>query len=227
MTTNKQLLRDSNGLLFKFLGNKIVPLAALFIIGNFLSLNLEDTMVGLAPTEENLKLALNLALGLWDLTEGIVLIFLLSWAVPAVHPLKGPKFLTRPFERPYISTFMAEYLRVLGRILIWGLCLLIPGFYRYFQLIFVPVIVMFSSEYEKGEVDALALSTMLFKRCFKFLLVVLIVTTVMQFVLEFAPHMYETMHQTPARVALNLCSFLISIWSYSFILLLFEREMGK
>ncbi len=227
MTSNKLLLRDSIGLLFSFLGGRFFVLAALFIFGITLSINLENASAALDAKEENLKLALNLGLGLWDLTEGILLILILSWAVPTVSPLRGPKFLARPFDRPYLTTFFAEYLRVLGQILFWGLFLLIPGFYRYIELIFVPYIVLFSSEYERGTVDALALSITLVRKCFNLLLLVLAAVTVAQVALEFGPQLNETLHQLPVRVTFNLCSFLISIWSYSFILLLFKREMEK
>jgi len=227
MANNKALPGGAFRLAKKFVSQRAFPVLGLFILGQIIGVNLEDASASLPPTQENLNLALKLTLGLWDLAEGILLILILSWAVPQVHPLKSPKFLKEPFNRAYLGTFAAEYLRVLGRVLLWGILLLIPGFIRYTQLIFVAPIVFFSADYEADKVDALELSGKLARSNLKFLLGVLFLTTVTQMALELTPQMYAELHVLPIRLAFNLLSFLISIWSYSLILLMFEREMEK
>jgi hypothetical protein len=227
MADTKSLFSKATQLFKKLVAHRLVPIGILFVVGNSISLNLEDQIAVLSPTQETLKLTLTLCMGLWDLTEGILTILLLSWGLPHVHPLKGPKFLSQPFERAYLGSFLAEYLRVLGNILLWGILLIIPGFVQYVRLIFVPLIVFFSKDYEADTVDALELSRKLSKGCFKLLIVLILAISLIQILLEMTPNMVAELHTLPLRLAFNLTSFLISIWSYSFIVVLFEREMEK
>lgn len=63
-------------------------------------------------------------------------------------------FLGRTIEQLYIET-----LRGWGSSIRWGLLLVIPGFIRVVQLIFIPYIVSLSAHYDQGRLDALKTST--------------------------------------------------------------------
>ncbi|MBX2986305.1 MAG: hypothetical protein KF802_00270 [Bdellovibrionaceae bacterium] len=62
-------------------------------------------------------------------------------------------FLERVLNQIYI-----EVLRSWGSALTWGLLLILPGFIRMIQLMFVPLIVVFHRAYDEGEADALRTS---------------------------------------------------------------------
>jgi hypothetical protein len=57
-----------------------------------------------------------------------------------------------------------ETLRSWGKILMSGLCFVIPGAYRLLMYAFVPFVVSFSKRYELGQIDALEFSTQLIKK---------------------------------------------------------------
>ncbi len=217
-----------NSLFISLIREQFWPLLVLFGATAFIGITLQDMAAGLFTDQEGLRILLHLMIGLTDLGEGLLLMLFLSWAVARVHPFKGPRFLNRPFDRPYLSSFFAEYLRALASTLIWALFLLIPGFIRYLQLTFVPFIVFFSADYEKGEVDALKFSTSLFKKCWVPVSAVIIGTTLLSMTLEMVPFFYGGIfHSIPIRVTFQLLNYLLAIWTYSFIVLLFEREMKR
>jgi hypothetical protein len=70
------------------------------------------------------------------------------------------------FTAHYANALSIESLRSIGKTLFWSLFFLIPGLVRFVQLIFVPLIVVFDPNYEKGEVEAIKMSTRLVNRRF-------------------------------------------------------------
>lgn len=203
------------------------PLFILFVVGVTLGINLEDAAAELKDKDETLRLTLHGLMAIWDFTEGILLILILSWGLPKVFPLQGPHFLTKPFDRKYLNSFFAEYLRVLGQTILWGLLFIIPGFVQYMLLSFVPFIALFSAEYEAGTIDALELSRKLAKKCFAAIFLTLFLTTVLQGLLEVGPSLVANLHTVPIRITASALSLLISLWTYSFMILLFKREMER
>ena len=67
------------------------------------------------------------------------------------------------FAKKLIEQLLIESMRSWGQILQWSLLLLVPGFIRYVQNIFVPFIVTCSQAYEKGQIDALESSKKMVK----------------------------------------------------------------
>lgn len=59
----------------------------------------------------------------------------------------------------HLNQTLIETLRSWGSVLTWSLALILPGFYRWLRLIFVPFVVILLPEYEKGDLDALDASS--------------------------------------------------------------------
>lgn len=204
------------------------PLLFILTAGSILTLWIENRLAGnFAPTEEGIRWALQLSLGLWDLFEGVFLFLVLSWGIAHLRNLNRPIFEPHPFTQPYLGSFLAEYLRLLGRVLLWGLMLILPGAYRYVKLMFVPYIALFSRHYRADQVDAIELSDALTKKPFWKLVGVFMVTTAAQIAIEFLPHLLPVLHQIPIRLAFMALSLLIGIWTYSYIFLLFEKSLEE
>lgn len=62
------------------------------------------------------------------------------------------------FLNTTFSYAIREQLRTTGRVISWGLMFILPGFYKYFRLIFVPFVVAEDPNYMQGSVDALKAS---------------------------------------------------------------------
>ena len=60
------------------------------------------------------------------------------------------------FFKKKFSLGIREQLRATGKVILWGLLFILPGFYKYLRLIFVPFVVAANPQYHQGEVDALA-----------------------------------------------------------------------
>lgn len=227
MSANKSLFSSTNTLTLRLLRSEWALLLILFAASTTIGIRLEDQLSNLGGHSDTDRILLAITGGLADLIEGIILIFILSWAIPRVHPLDGPQFLKEPFNRAYVSTFFAEYLRVLGKVLLWALALIIPGMIRYVQLSMVPLIVFFSKKYEDGDVDAVALSTKMVNQRWKLLFGAFAIVTVLSVGLQLGPSFYAELHTTPIRVTFSFLSSLLAIWSYCLIFLVFEQEMQK
>jgi hypothetical protein len=156
---------------------------------------------------------------------GALFFLILSAGVAKVRALGGKHLVKEPFAPGFFGSFAAEYLRMLAQVLLYAIFLILPAFWRYAQLMFVPYIAIFSSKYQKGEVDALQLSKELTGRHFKLVFGVFMGTTLLQLLFEFAPHFNAALHTIPMRAAFMSVSFLISIWTYSFMFGLFEETL--
>ena len=219
-------MSDAFRLAIQLLKARRVPLAVLFFAGITVTLNLEPYLFDKDPHQETLRIFAHLCAGLWDLFEGVLVLLILSWATVEVHPLKGERFLKQPFSRAYLGPLIAEYLRVLANILFFGLLLFIPGFVRYIQLLFVPLIVLFSRNYENDEIDALQLSRQLVKPQFYSLMSFMLLMILLQMALELLPHASETLHSLPVRLVFFALGLLLSVFSYSFLFLRFEKALA-
>src|SRR5690606_19508288 len=128
---------------------------------------------------EGLRWMLQLSMGLWDLFEGVMVFLVLSWGIPKIRIPAPAGLATHPFEDTYVGSFLAEYLRLLAQVILWGLLLIIPGFVRYCRLIFVPYIALFSKLYREDKVDALEFSLRLSKKFFIQILGIFLLSTVL------------------------------------------------
>lgn len=66
--------------------------------------------------------------------------------------------------RQHLGYLVKEEMRVLGKTLLWSLLLIIPGIIRFFQLLFVPYVVLLDGTYQQGEADALKRSWVFVRR---------------------------------------------------------------
>ncbi len=210
----------------ELLKNRAFSLLTLFAIGCFFTIAVEESVRALSTTQETERWVLQLSLGLWELFEGIMVLLILSWGI-ADLPARAKGTLAKPFATPYLASFFAEYLRMLAQVLLWGILLIIPGFIRYCQLMFVPLIALFSQRYRDGEVDALEFSKALTKKYFLPIVSVFFGATALQIGIEFLPHLVTELFVIPWRASFMFLSFLISIWTYSFMFVLFEQALGE
>ncbi|MFP5519475.1 MAG: hypothetical protein ACLGGX_06200 [Bdellovibrionia bacterium] len=117
--------------------------------------------------------------------------------------------------------FLIESLRSWGKVILYSLFLLLPGFWKYSQLIFVPFVVFFSKNYAQGKVDALSESR---KRFSQHRIKILVLIVLFQFVVPailtsaFDEHKSFLIHPTTA-LALAFVDTLILLF---FIYKVFE-----
>ncbi|MBX3019134.1 MAG: hypothetical protein KF767_14705 [Bdellovibrionaceae bacterium] len=81
---------------------------------------------------------------------------------------------TLGFIRDHGGDLIREQLRAFGSIMMWSLLLIVPGIVRLFELAFLPWVVCFDAEYQKGRRDALKESRRVFYRVWPRLLGLLI-----------------------------------------------------
>lgn len=223
----KNLFSQSFTLTKQLVRIQLAPLLFLLVVGSVLNLYLEGAMRDLTPADENSRWTYQLGLGLWDLFEGIMLFLILSWGVPKVRDLVAAHLEKHPFTEPYLGSFFAEYLRMLAQVLLYFLLLILPAVIRYCRLIFVTYIALFCAPYRRNEVDAVELSLELTRKHFWLILGVFVATTALQVGIEFLPQMFTPLYNVPCRVLFMTTGLLISIWTYSFIYLLFEQSLEE
>jgi hypothetical protein len=68
------------------------------------------------------------------------------------------------FVKKNLNQVMIEMMRAWGKVLQWSLLLILPGFWKYLEYIFVPYVVTLSPDYQNGKEDALKASARLFRR---------------------------------------------------------------
>src|SRR5258708_5234143 len=113
MTLNMKAAREwfaeSGRLTALLLRHQALTLGLLLIIGCYIDITAEDAMQSMSPDDETLRLCLLVGQGLWGLVEGILMLIILSWAVPDARnlPPSGP-LLPKPFKEPYVISFLAE-----------------------------------------------------------------------------------------------------------------------
>ncbi len=222
---SKARTSSSFTLVKQLIGAQAVPLLLLLIINIALNIQVEDATLALGPSDETMRWMLQLGLGVWELVMGVIFFLILSAGVVKAIPLQGKHLLSKPMQPGFFGSFIAEYLRMLAQVLLWAIALILPAFWRYAQLLFVPYIAIFSSAYQRDEVDALELSKELTRKRFKLVLGVFLGTTALQLLFEFAPHFNSGLHTVPMRAVFMSVSFLISIWTYSFMFGLFKEAL--
>ena len=227
MLVNTSWIRRAQDLSIRLLKTQAMPTFILGFLSVAVSLTCENALSQLTPESESQRWAWQLSLGLWDLFEGVMIFLILSWGIPKAHSLKSKVFHKAPFTESYLSSFFAEYLRLLAQVLLFGLLLIIPGFIRYCRLIFMPYIALFADAYRKDEVDAKELSLDLSQGRMRLIVSVFGLSTIVQLALEFAPHLNTGLHAAPIRVLFIALSFWVGIFTYSFIFLIFERALEE
>lgn len=225
MMSPSSWIKQSLNLSRQLIVQQVAPLACLVGLSCFINITAQDALQSIPLTQETERWLLQLGLGIWDLVEGILLLLVLSWGIPKVRTLAAATMLEKPFSTPYIGSFFAEFLRSLAQILLWGLLLILPGVYRYAQLIFVSWVTLFSKDYRAGKVDALRLSETLARGRLLKIFLALGITMLFEVLFDFLPEMVNGLHEYPYRILFFLCSSLVGVWGFSLIFLLFEEAM--
>lgn len=66
------------------------------------------------------------------------------------------------FAKNHFSYLMKEHMRGFGKVFLWGLFLIIPGFWKFLQILFIPFVVALDPRYSQGTLDALEESKKIF-----------------------------------------------------------------
>ncbi len=222
-----QWLRQSADLTIQLLKAQSLPLGLMFLISTFLNLQIEESIQASKATQPDARLDLQVFLAALDFVEGILLLLFLSYGIVKCRKLNNSGLSSQPFSTPYLQTFFAEYFRMLAQILLYGLLLLLPGFFRYAQLIFVPFVALFSELYRQDKVDALRASRLLTKGQMGRILTVLFFTVSLTLGLEFGPHLSEFAQAIPLRVLTQLLIYFIAVASFALIFILFEASIDR
>lgn len=225
MISKTDLFKKSVRLTRDLLRVRMLALAAVFLVGLWVNVSIEDALHLATPADDTQRWVFQLGAGIFELCQGVFLLLLLSWTTPQVHKFSSPKFLQEPFKTPYLSSFFAEYLRMLAQCLMYGLLLLVPGYVRYCQLLFMPLIAIFSSQYRAGDQDAMRLSQRLVRGRLLPIMILVSLTIGLEIALEMLPQFSVELHILPLRILFAALGFLISVWAYSVIFLLFENLM--
>lgn len=67
------------------------------------------------------------------------------------------------FLKKHMGPLCIEFMRVIAKIILWGLLFILPGLYKQIRYYFVPYVVLFLPEYQEDKVDALEVSEWLTK----------------------------------------------------------------
>ncbi|OFZ32152.1 MAG: hypothetical protein A2622_13850 [Bdellovibrionales bacterium RIFCSPHIGHO2_01_FULL_40_29] len=102
---------------------------------------------------------------LWGaLSMAASLLFPLIISLLCCHTLARPTVPRLQFVKSKLELGLIETLRAWGMTFIWSFAFIIPGLIKYTYYLLTPFVVMFSTQYERGEVDALKLSTEISKK---------------------------------------------------------------
>lgn len=133
------------------------------------------------------------------------------------------------FFKRYLNQMMIEILRSWGKILQWSLLLIIPGVIKYLFYTLVPFVVTESRTYDRGETDALEMSTRLVKKNFGWiLLLVFIFHILIPGMLTSLFDEYRLLWQTPvACLLLNLLDTYLLLLGTQCFLLIFRKSLAE
>ncbi|QDK37614.1 hypothetical protein DOE51_08465 [Bdellovibrio sp. NC01] len=129
----------------------------------------------------------------------------------------------------YLNQVFIETLRSWGKILGWSLLFILPGVWKYVELIFVPFVVTSSVSYENGEIDALKASSHVFRRhWFKAIAILFIFHLFIPLILTSIFDSYRLIWKTPiASLALSLLDTYLLLVSTQLLFNVFQSEVRK
>lgn len=130
------------------------------------------------------------------------------------------------FLREHFHQTLIEYIRAFVSSCIYALCLIIPGIFRWLQLIFVCLVSAFDPEYQKGNKNALKESARLVKGAMIPLLFLLLLQMSIPFMVE--EYAKGSLGNPIVTVLLYLISWLVSLYfAIYFSLTFFARWSFK
>jgi len=147
----------------------------------------------------------------WGIALVSVVLNILAPLVIAFWLLNSLRAKSAPADFEFL---LIENLRAWGSTFLWSLLLILPGLYKWLSYSLVPYVVLFSKKYSEGQADALELSTLVFKKCwYKILILVLFFGLVLPLVLTTGFDGYRKIWLTP------VASLLVSLLDYSVLIL--------
>ncbi|HEX7673974.1 MAG TPA: hypothetical protein VF412_07380 [Bdellovibrio sp.] len=155
-------------------------------------------------------------------------VLLMSTALFALAKTESGKSLTI-FLGHYINQIFIETLRAWGKTLMWSLLFIVPGIWKYLELILVPFVVTSSDRYNAGEVDALKASSYVFRQhWFKILGIIIFFHLFIPLVLTSFFDSYRLIWKTPiASLVLSLIDTYIILVSTQLLFNVFQSEVRK
>lgn len=133
------------------------------------------------------------------------------------------------FVHKFASQSLIESLRAWGKCLIYSLLLIIPGLWKFLEYIFVPWVVCFHPQYDKGEVDALKVATQTFRKSwFKVLTVIFVFVLIIPLTLTSLFEEYRLIWLTPIpSLGLHLINTIFQILCFQFLTIIFFKVLSK
>lgn len=90
------------------------------------------------------------------------IIFPVVLTTTSLYALNSLNMWTQSLEAFYkknLQQIFIETLRTWGKVLLWSLCFILPGIWKFIQYSLVPFVVTSSRSYDEGKIDALAASS--------------------------------------------------------------------
>lgn len=133
------------------------------------------------------------------------------------------------FIHKFASQSLIETLRSWGKCLAYSVLLILPGLWKFLEYSYVPWIVCFHPDYEKGKLDALKTSTHLFRKSwFKVLCLMIIFSVVIPLIFTSYFEHYRLIWISPIpALALHLANALLQILCFQFFTQIFFKVLAK
>lgn len=133
------------------------------------------------------------------------------------------------FIKKHLNQLYIEIMRAWGKSLLYGLLLILPGFWKFIKLIYVPYVVVASRQYEQGQIDALATSEAVFAK--HRVATIMIIFTAYIFLPLFMAALfdgYRSLVQTPLpSLLLNAIDTYFIIFVHFILFTIFKNEVRK
>jgi hypothetical protein len=204
-----------------------LPLFILVVLSNtidqYLNLNIEQSLQ--SPTGLNNQAYFY---GLLSILSGVVFpVVLMTISLFAIRPNRSQEDL-KLFIEKYTEQIFIETLRAWGKSLLWALCFILPGIWKFIEYSLVPIIVTSSEDYEQGKVDALHLSSQLFrKHWFQVLFIIVVFHLFIPLILTTLFDAYRLVWKTPlASLFLSLLDTYILLISTQLLFDIFKNEVN-
>lgn len=145
--------------LSKVLRKAGLPLLAVSLLFHFLDERLVELTQAELFSQEGASIALWIYGGLSMIVSMIGPLILLVLILAAISDRERFNFVKNNF-----GYLLKEQMRGFGKVFLWGLLLVIPGFWKFLQILFLPFVVGLDPAYQRGEIDALDSSRAIFQK---------------------------------------------------------------
>lgn len=153
---------------------------------------------------------------------------------PSSGPLANPR--PSPASRPtsvagfihqHWQDLAREQLRAMGSVMMWSLLLILPGILRFFEMCFLPWVVVFDSKYQAGQKDALKESRRVFYLVWPKLVLLLLVFWIVIPLFMTSLDTFRSYFESPGTaIGLSLVDALLFILFQWLLFRLWEKAHG-